>query len=277
LLVLFASLLLVTTAAAAATPEQQCQSGKNKAAGKYAGCRLNAEAKLATSGDATKYADALAKCSDKLATAWQKLEAKAAAAGASCPSVGDASDIDGKTTASTTTVARLVAGTRFEDNGDGTVTDHRTGLQWEKKQNLAGVTNAADPHDADNLYAWTAGGGDNTLPDGPAFTDFLVALNGRSADGTTLIGCFAGHCDWRLPTVVELQTILLAPYVCSTLPCIAPVFGPTIAESNSMGYWSTTVMDEAPGNAWYVAFFGGLLAGDGMLDENAVRAVRGGY
>src|SRR5262245_49511888 len=84
---------------AAPTPEQKCQAGKNKTAGKYAACRENAEAKLATSGDTTKYGEAITKCGDKFATAWQKLEDKAVAAGTTCPSVGDATVIDGKVTA----------------------------------------------------------------------------------------------------------------------------------------------------------------------------------
>src|SRR5262249_28646587 len=40
-------LLLAGTTGAATTPAQRCQSAKNKAAGKYAACRLNAEAKFA--------------------------------------------------------------------------------------------------------------------------------------------------------------------------------------------------------------------------------------
>src|SRR5215468_1884914 len=43
---------------------------------------------------------------------------------------------------------------RFVDNGDGTITDHRTGLMWEKKDGLNGRPNEVDLHDADNTYQW---------------------------------------------------------------------------------------------------------------------------
>src|SRR5689334_9040965 len=79
-----ALLVLAASLADAATPVQQCASGKSRAAGAYAACRANAHAKLATTGNATKFADALAACGAKLATVWAKLEAKAARAGATC-------------------------------------------------------------------------------------------------------------------------------------------------------------------------------------------------
>ena len=94
--------------------------------------------------------------------------------------------------------------TRYTHNGDGTVTDHQTGLQWETKTSSDDIQDFANPHDADNTYPLSAVPG-GTLPDGSAFTDFLVRLNGASDDGSaTLSGCFAGHCDWRLPTIGEL-------------------------------------------------------------------------
>ena len=40
---------------------------------------------------------------------------------------------------------------RFTDNRDGTVTDTKTGLQWEKKSNDNGI------HDTDNTYTWSTG------------------------------------------------------------------------------------------------------------------------
>lgn len=129
--------------------------------------------------------------------------------------------------------------TRYTDNGDGTVTDHQTGLQWEQKTSLDDTQDFTNPHDADNTYLLSASGG-GALPDGSAFTDFLVRLNGTSDDGSaTITGCFAGHCDWRLPTIVELQSIVDASQgecVSGSGPCIDPVFGPTKADA----YWSST-------------------------------------
>ena len=83
---------------------------------------------------------------------------------------------------------------RFVDNGDGTVTDRETGLQWEQKVTGSDGPNLADPHDVDNEYTWSEGG-DFTAPDGTAFTDFLVKLNGGPSgvgncvvDGSTQTG-----------------------------------------------------------------------------------------
>ncbi len=92
---------------------------------------------------------------------------------------------------------------RFEDTGL-TVIDHATGLEWEKKTEDGGV------HDRHNLYQLSdSSDGDLADPDGDAFTVFVAALNDCvSADGRSVSGGFAGHCDWRLPQVDELLTVL---------------------------------------------------------------------
>ena len=165
---------------------------------------------------------------------------------------------------------------RWVDNGDGTVTDHVTGLTWEKKTDEV----VPDIHDVDVKYAWSTGPDD---PDGTAFTVFLDTLNGGdggvgdcdSSDGVTQSGGFAGHCDWRVPTIAELQTILLEPYPCSTDPCIdTDVFGPTVSEL----YWSSTRSTAYPDSAWTVFFADDGYAFDDAFktDEWHVRAVRGG-
>jgi hypothetical protein len=177
----------------------------------------------------------------------------------------------------------------FEDNGDGTVTDHESGLMWEKKDSAGGVANLNNPHDVDNLYAWTSTG---TAADGAAFTDFLQKLNNTCWDDGTraCVGdsdcavsnggpggpCgFAGYQDWRLPQVnrdggvAEYETIL----DCSFSPwCIDPIFGPRTASS----YWSSITRADGPIAAWGVFFSNGNVAAVPKIFGNHVRAVRGG-
>jgi hypothetical protein len=104
-------------------------------------------------------------------------------------------------------------------------------------------------------------------------TDTARRTNGLPvARKTPTAPYFAGHCDWRLPTIVELATIRLAGYPCGTNPCIVPVFGPTPA----IGYWSATTV--SPGLAWVVSFVDadGYVYPGGKDNDLAVRAVRAG-
>ncbi len=118
---------------------------------------------------------------------------------------------------------------------------------WEVKDDTGGI------HDVDNTYTWTN-----------SFTDFLATLNTNR--------CFAGHCDWRIPNVKELQSIVdygqFSPAIDPTFP------GPTAA----FFYWSSTSGALGlPFYAWSVYFSSGLVSIGGK-DNNFyhVRAVRGG-
>jgi hypothetical protein len=111
--------------------------------------------------------------------------------------------------------AIVFSGFRFFPCADGlTVADNETGLLWERKAGTPGTavncTSAAvcpDAHDVTNLYTWSS-----TLlaADGTAYTVFLADLN--TAPG------FAGHTDWRLPIISELQSIRVGPGVIDSSP-----------------------------------------------------------
>jgi hypothetical protein len=187
---------------------------------------------------------------------------------------------------------------RFEDCGDGTVADHKTGLQWEKKTGTwsGGVfcdsTPCPDPHDLNNRYEWSDAG---TQPDGVAFTDFLARLNGDpsvvaatsgevygdpAADPAT---CLAHHCDWRLPSMGEFRTILIGPNAapgqaatCSAAPCIDPDLAAVDGPMVSSYYWSAATDAAVAGNAWGIYFSDGSLSASYKAFGNFVRAVRAG-
>ena len=201
---------------------------------------------------------------------------------------GDISANTSNISANTAAIAALGgAATGLEACADGlTVADHDTGLLWEKKTGtpvafpgvVCETAGCPDPHDVANAYEWS-----NVSPDpnGNAFTDFLAKLNDSSQPatwsssssgsvGTQATGCFADHCDWRLPNVVEIQTIL----DCSLgAPCIDPLFGPTA----SSFYWSASSFATNPDRAWTASFNDGFVSvGSSKTVDRFVRAVRAG-
>jgi hypothetical protein len=158
--------------------------------------------------------------------------------------------------------------TRYEDTGLGSVIDHQTGLEWQKTDDAGGLT------DKDNTYTWTGDGVGGTEPNGTAFLSFLDTMNGgvvSSSSGPT--GCHAGHCDWRIPHIGELTTIL----DCAFSPCIdQSVFGATNA---AFFYWSSSTTAEPVTNhtaAWIVFVGNGGTYGGLKNNVDHVRAVRGG-
>jgi hypothetical protein len=137
-----------------------------------------------------------------------------------------------------------------------TVLDNLTGLQWEQK------TADGTIHDRDDVYSLSLGG---WQMGGTAFTSFLPTLNAGA--------CFSNHCDWRLPTLAELWTIVTAPYPgCESEACTDPIFGASVGGQ----YWTTTVLASNDSSAWYVQFSVALPGDEGKLNVNYARAVRAG-
>jgi hypothetical protein len=124
---------------------------------------------------------------------------------------------------------------RYRDNGDNTVTDFDTGLMWAKQHALDGSTSVSDVLDADDTFS---------LDDAAAAA---ATLTGTSTNGTNLtpVPGIGAHIDWRLPTIVELTTIVDTTTVACQVggPCIDPIFGPTVPGF----YWASTTEDDSTG------------------------------
>ena len=132
-----------------------------------------------------------------------------------------------------------MSATRFDDNGDGTITDTNTGLMWEIK------TDDGGPRDKDNAYTWE---------EALSYCENLV---------------HAEHDDWRLPNRNELQSILdYTRYG----PSLDPAF-PLIRPSSN---WSSNTNAANPATAWIVNFYNGDVSILGKENESYVHAVRGG-
>jgi len=136
-----------------------------------------------------------------------------------------------------------LAAKTYSDNGDGTITDLTTGLTWMRcsmGQTWGGSTCTGTA----STYGW----------------DQAVALTNTQT--------FAGHSDWRLPNIRELQTIV-----------DQSVFNPAIDSgafpntSNSF-FWSSTPDALYAYLAWNVYFGDGYANYDGRNNGNAVRLVR---
>lgn len=124
---------------------------------------------------------------------------------------------------------------KYHDNHDGTVTDHATGLMWEKS------------------------GSPGTLKYENAL-EYVKKLNQDK---------FAQHDDWRLPTVDELAS-LLEPEMKNKDLYIDPVF-----DHKQRWCWTSDKKDSLSGPAWVFNFNFGRVSWIHLVhDLSFVRSVR---
>ena len=284
-------LLAWSAPASAVEPAAKCEAGKLKEAAKYLSCRLKADAKAVTKSASADYS----KCDEKLTIKFPALETKAGTG--VCPTEGDVTaEKAALTTDEVATAWRLSAGRRFIDNGDGTITDRKTNLMWEKKIKLDSVKNMLDAHDADNKYTWAnfcSISGKYCQPDADASARCFAQAEGDDKTGCDLCGAgegtcstvqttiwtfidvmndvetFAGYSDWRIPTIRELESMRsddltkYGPAVDSELH--GSLCGATCTDMATpqcsctfAGYtWSGTNSPESWEHAWFVHFFEG--------------------
>jgi len=303
-----AGVLLVGGVAHGVSPADKCESSELKISGKYAYCRLKADAKAVKTGGAPDFS----KCDMTFADKFGKADT---AGMGQCPSSATPAQIQTFITQCTAGVAAALGGAppfvcqppplktgqttaygtgsdgdlqkgasqSFTDNGDGTITDNTTGLMWEKKDQSGGI------HDWGNTYTWCVDvspvdslcdNGTNEM-DGTIVTSFLATLNGGSG--------FAGHTDWRIPNANELESIRnLQNHDPATSSAFNTGCAPscTVMSCNctqSDFYWSSTTSQAEPFLAWAVHFrIGVLIVRAAPLpdtfksDSYYARAVRGG-
>lgn len=132
----------------------------------------------------------------------------------------------------------------FRENGDGTVTDLRTQLMWQRC--TAPAEGSLCESGLPALYAWN---------DALAYCNALV---------------LGGHSDWRLPNVKVLHSVV------DVTRTVSPVIDTTaFPASEAQAYWSSTTLDGTPGSAWYVSFGYGHTSANSKGAEQYVRCVRG--
>jgi hypothetical protein len=242
---IIAALLLVTGAAqAAGTPEQKCQSAKNKAAGKYAACRQTAESKVVLTGDLTKYSLSIGKCETKFASSWQRAIDGATAAMTTCPDApltgpqfktvidehsaniatalagGGLDDCPTERSqcqsdlaaclASTLPAARLLKTGQtgcYDADGNG-IACAGTGQDGELQKGVVrSYTDNGDGTITDNQtgLTWEKKSDDGSIHD----KDDLYSWNDAFAVFVAALNTasFAGHNDWRLPNRYELESM----------------------------------------------------------------------
>jgi len=119
----------------------------------------------------------------------------------------------------------------YTDNGDGTVTDTVTGLMWQK----------------------AVASGTFTLPQAVAFCPTLT---------------LATHSDWRLPTIIELTSIV---DLGQSNPSINVTFFPATPAAS---FWSSSPLAGSPTFAWFVYFGSGYAERSFVTGSADVRCVR---
>ncbi len=134
---------------------------------------------------------------------------------------------------------------RFTDNGDGTVTDKTTGVQWQR---------------CSQGQTWSSG----------TCTGTATAHTWQAALQLAEAASYAGQSDWRLPNIKELPSIV-------EQACYSPAIDLAVFPGTPSSYfWSSSPYANRTGSAWIVDFYSGNDGDYSKSNGYQVRLVRGG-
>ena len=138
---------------------------------------------------------------------------------------------------------------QLQDNGDGTVTDTKTGLIW--KQCLEGQSGSDCASGSAEYFSW------------PQALQRAQTVNSS--------GGFAGASDWRVPNIKELRSLVEEQ-------CLAPAINltrfPNAPNDWIYWVWSSSAAAVDANWAWGVNFGTGYVGGAFKSNGNLLRLVR---
>lgn len=138
----------------------------------------------------------------------------------------------------------------YQDNQDGTITDLKTNLTWQKCS--VGLSGAACTTGTATQFTW--------------LTASQHVLSVNDDDGT----------DWRLPSVAELRTLIDdACYDAAINPNYFPATETTIRYWTSTPYFADSSVQNDAKKAWYIDFAQGLENSADKDQSYVIRLVKG--
>lgn len=154
-------------------------------------------------------------------------------------------------TCQTNTLPATTPSNQFTDHTNGTVTDNKTGLMWKK---------------CSEGQIWEVAG--NTCSKGAGGYQWQNAL--LQAQVVNKNSGFAGHQDWRVPNIKELNSI-------TEKQCIDPAINLSIfPNTTSAWFWSSTPNAYHSNSADYINLIIGNINWDLKSNGHQLRLVRGG-
>ncbi|HDZ9327076.1 TPA: DUF1566 domain-containing protein [Vibrio cholerae] len=159
---------------------------------------------------------------------------------------------------------------RYRDNGNGTITDSKTNLTWMR---------------CSLGQQWT----------GSTYAGVAMEMNWNDALRTEMSFSYAGHSDWRVPTVDELDTLVQCsagrePSVRPNGEFVADTSGGCLGDKHQRPTINITVFHNTPDNwywssspyaynsdhAWHVSIYSGYVFYGYKYSNHHVRLVRAG-